>query len=279
MNYQEIYNNLISYRQQNIPNEYTEKHHIIPRSCNGTDDEDNLVKLTAREHYIAHKLLVKIYTGKHKSKMIYALWLMSRNSRHIKCSSRDYEFARKLFSENNPNKCIERKKRYSEKYYAGEYNFDHAARGKVLGQTLSRLTDEEKQDRYKKSWGAADPIKRGKAISEALSKLSPEKKLERYYASGGSPEARIKAAASTSKTRATIMKASFADGTCIIYSSLDIIPGIQNDKKDFYRIKLQIERNDNKPKLERDRLITYEFVRKNVNRNNKNIEGNQWKEK
>lgn len=40
---------------------YSEKHHIIPRSLGGSDDESNLVALTAREHYIVHVLLFKIF--------------------------------------------------------------------------------------------------------------------------------------------------------------------------------------------------------------------------
>lgn len=40
--------------------EYFETHHIVPKSLGGTDDKNNLVNLTAREHYIAHLLLVKI---------------------------------------------------------------------------------------------------------------------------------------------------------------------------------------------------------------------------
>ena len=38
---------------------YTEKHHIIPKSMGGLDTKENLVVLTAREHYIAHLLLTK----------------------------------------------------------------------------------------------------------------------------------------------------------------------------------------------------------------------------
>ena len=63
MNYQQIYNQLISKRQQETPpkNCYTETHHIKPKCLGGTNETSNLVKLTAREHYIAHLLLAKIY--------------------------------------------------------------------------------------------------------------------------------------------------------------------------------------------------------------------------
>lgn len=41
--------------------EYTELHHIKPRCMGGTDSEDNLVRLTLREHFIAHWILWKAY--------------------------------------------------------------------------------------------------------------------------------------------------------------------------------------------------------------------------
>ncbi len=43
--------------------EYYEKHHIIPKSQGGDNSKHNLVLLTAREHFIAHMLLAKIYGG------------------------------------------------------------------------------------------------------------------------------------------------------------------------------------------------------------------------
>lgn len=57
-------------------NGYTESHHIIPKSCGGSNRKDNLVSLTAREHYICHRLLVKMVEGTAKSKMVYALYCM-----------------------------------------------------------------------------------------------------------------------------------------------------------------------------------------------------------
>ena len=41
--------------------EYKEEHHVIPKCMGGSDDEENLVHLYAREHIIAHKLLTEIY--------------------------------------------------------------------------------------------------------------------------------------------------------------------------------------------------------------------------
>lgn len=56
---------------------YYEKHHIIPKSLGGTDDESNLVNLTPKEHFICHRLLVKMTEGKAKKSMAFAIWQMS----------------------------------------------------------------------------------------------------------------------------------------------------------------------------------------------------------
>lgn len=61
MNYSQIYQNLIRFRKENPPIGYTENHHIIPRSMGGSDNKDNLVKLTGREHWVAHLLLWRIH--------------------------------------------------------------------------------------------------------------------------------------------------------------------------------------------------------------------------
>ena len=62
MNYERIYNNIITNRLSHpITDEYTECHHILPHSLGGDDDKSNLVNLLAREHFICHLLLTKIY--------------------------------------------------------------------------------------------------------------------------------------------------------------------------------------------------------------------------
>ena len=84
-------------------NGYTERHHIIPKSLNGTDDKNNLVDLTAREHFICHWLLTKMHTGEAKAKMIYALNGMKRSNNfaqryETKITARVYENLKKEFS-------------------------------------------------------------------------------------------------------------------------------------------------------------------------------------
>ena len=64
MNYASHYWALISKRLDTPLDKkacYCEKHHIIPRSEGGKDEPDNLVNLTAREHFVANRLLAHIY--------------------------------------------------------------------------------------------------------------------------------------------------------------------------------------------------------------------------
>ena len=77
---------------------YTENHHIVPKSLNGSNDPDNIVKLTAREHYLCHRLLTKMTIGNDKKKMIYALWRCT-NSNNYNTNSHTYENSRKLYIE------------------------------------------------------------------------------------------------------------------------------------------------------------------------------------
>src|SRR4051812_31227304 len=54
--------------------EHTETHHIVPKSIGGSNDEENLVELTPREHFVAHLLLPKILKSvAHQNKMYCAL--------------------------------------------------------------------------------------------------------------------------------------------------------------------------------------------------------------
>jgi len=82
---------------------YSEKHHIIPKSLGGNNGSDNLVKLTAREHFICHRLLSKMVTDVNKRKMTFAIWSMvnqdhSKQRLRHKVNSYTYEILRKQVS-------------------------------------------------------------------------------------------------------------------------------------------------------------------------------------
>lgn len=102
MNYKIIHDQIIERVKDRIVEGYTEKHHIIPICMDGLDNKDNLVELTAREHFIVHKLLCEIYPENHKLR--YALWMMciAKNEfqeRNYLVSSREYERLKKYLTE------------------------------------------------------------------------------------------------------------------------------------------------------------------------------------
>ena len=79
MNSTRIYNEIIANRKNNpILLGYTEKHHIIPRSLGGGNTPENLIKLTAREHFICHLLLTHMYVNDRNAhaKMVKAFRMM-----------------------------------------------------------------------------------------------------------------------------------------------------------------------------------------------------------
>ena len=80
MNYEKIYDSLISKAQNRILETYTETHHIVPKCIGGTDNINNLVELTPEEHYLAHQLLVKIYPQNHSLVKAAAMMIPNRPS-------------------------------------------------------------------------------------------------------------------------------------------------------------------------------------------------------
>ena len=100
MDYSKLYSDLVSFRKLN-PLErsedlYTEDHHILPRCLGGCDEPENLIRLTAREHCIAHRLLAKIYPD--NAGLARAVLLMTRVLGRDICS-REYDRLKKLASE------------------------------------------------------------------------------------------------------------------------------------------------------------------------------------
>jgi hypothetical protein len=93
MNYINIYHQLIMKAQQRqIPNNiYIEKHHIIPLSLNGEDNESNIVPLTAKEHFVAHHLLWKIHRNPQMTKAFMMMCNIKRDGVKYKVNAKEYQ--------------------------------------------------------------------------------------------------------------------------------------------------------------------------------------------
>lgn len=91
MNYFLAYQRLIAKARERVcPEGYVERHHVLPKSLGGSDDSSNLVALTAKEHFVAHMLLAKIYGG-----TMWQAVIIMKGGKNRYCNSRLFEIARR----------------------------------------------------------------------------------------------------------------------------------------------------------------------------------------
>ena len=175
--YSRWYNHIVERARYRIIEDYTETHHIKPRSLGGSDDIDNLVALTAREHFICHWLLTKMTTGEDRYKMLNALRMM-RAEKHgqqryeTAITSRVYEsikteYARlqseRIRGEKNPmwgrTHTEEARKLISEKNTGKKLTEDQIARqvAAQTGRKRAPFTEEWRAKMAEKKKGENNP--------------------------------------------------------------------------------------------------------------------------
>lgn len=98
MNYEYHYKKLVDRARNRKLNGYKESHHIVPKCLGGSDNIENLVELTGREHFIAHLLLAKIY--EQTPGLVYAAMMMcvAGNGQVGRSKNRQYEWLKKKYS-------------------------------------------------------------------------------------------------------------------------------------------------------------------------------------
>ena len=214
MNHQKIYNQLIEKRRKfpltknkKDPNYiYCEAHHIVPKCLNGTDDSNNIVNLTAREHFIAHYLLWKIYPC---DGTLLAFYMFKKGNPHS-CVKRDfknsrlYETARLAYHEWNVrchigktpwNKGMKgqytQKKRTEEQrkhssdssYWKGKHHSDEM-KVKISEATKNAMANISKTKKQEMAYKASQKLK-GKCLSEEhKQKLSARRKGLHWWNNG-----------------------------------------------------------------------------------------------
>jgi hypothetical protein len=101
--YYNWYYQIIDNTRSKTYDDYSEVHHIVPDSLGGSDDPSNLVRLSFREHFMCHWLLIKfVKDPKDKAKMSYALqcmtWINNKNGRIV--ASWQFEVAKRATKDN-----------------------------------------------------------------------------------------------------------------------------------------------------------------------------------
>jgi hypothetical protein len=157
------YLNFLAYCKTTNPSGYTEKHHIVPKSFGGNDSKENIIKLSARQHYIAHFLLAKA-TG--NPKMIKALHKMVYSTtgdvqRDYKISSRVYSYVReehsKIVSQYSKNTVVARQIYTEEVKRIPKALFDKY--NGILYEALAKGRKDREETRLKKSRASMRPRK------------------------------------------------------------------------------------------------------------------------
>jgi hypothetical protein len=197
--YKQWYTNITERAKNRYLDSYTESHHIVPRSLGGGDEANNLVNLTAREHFVCHWLLVKMTTGQEHHKMLNALRMMRAEKQgqqryNTKITARVYESIKQEYAELQSKQFTgtgngfygkthteEARKRISKANKGRVQPLDEKekqkaawAKRKELGVQRKPYDDEYKQERSKKYSGEGNP-RYGAEVSEDTRKKIGDK--------------------------------------------------------------------------------------------------------
>lgn len=159
MNYKKIYDDLIDNAKNRVlENVYIEEHHIVPRCMKGSNDKDNKIKLLAKEHFIAHLLLCKIYPEEFG--LLHAFFRMCNLKKYGTMSCRKYEWVRIKYSK----KCREFRK---DKTWEDVLGIEIANKAK---EKISKTIKEKYKNReiVNSMLGKHHTEKAKKKISEAM---------------------------------------------------------------------------------------------------------------
>ena len=92
--YTDWYYSIINRAKERQLQGYSEGHHVIPKCLGGDNTKSNIVRLTAKEHFICHRLLVKMVSVENKSKMALAAMKMRQRGNN---QQRDYNFSSRTY--------------------------------------------------------------------------------------------------------------------------------------------------------------------------------------
>lgn len=167
MNYDDFIKNILETRGRfGIPkSEYKERHHIVPKCLGGKNDKLNLIDLYAKEHLIAHKLLVKKYPD--CKSLIYAYHTMAyagNKKQYKKClSPQEYEELRVMFSKIVKNRKVSEKTKLKLKKSLKK---NAKERNKKIGIALLGNKNKLNKKLSEESKRKISESKKGKKLSE-----------------------------------------------------------------------------------------------------------------
>lgn len=175
MCYQEFIQNILNTRGRfNCGDEYHERHHIIPKCLGGGNEEENLIDLFAKEHFIAHKLLAQ--ENPDNNSLVFAWTCMAFPNNNVQeryeVTPEEYEEAKKAISKAMSGRTVSDETKKKQSNIAKE-RFSVSENTPFYGK---HHTEETRNIIRQKNKGKSSPNK-GKHLSEETKqKISKTKK-------------------------------------------------------------------------------------------------------
>jgi hypothetical protein len=178
-----------------------ENHHVIPRSLRENQESQTTVRLTIREHLLAHHMLPKFLSGLEKAKMDHAYFRMvnGRQGKFVHLSDSAYNAMMKSYSEarvlmRTGTKHTEETKRKISKSNMGKVNSSET-RNKISKANTGKLIGVKRPQEFGENLSRLlTGIKKTKEHSDKINK-NPEKirkTAEKHRGMKRSPEAKEK---------------------------------------------------------------------------------------
>lgn len=170
--YEEFIQNILSTRGRfNCGEEYHERHHIIPKCMDGSDDEENLIDLFAREHFEAHKLLA--LENPDNDGLVYGWTMMAfvkdNNQKRYELTAEEYEEARIALS-----MVASEKNRGENNPFYGKHHTEET-RAKMKESSEKRWSRPEEKEKARKAKANMSQETRQKMSESALKRFeNPE---------------------------------------------------------------------------------------------------------
>lgn len=218
---------------------YTERHHIFPVCLGGNNLKENLVFLSAREHFICHLILARLYP-KHFG-LTSAVFFMAASNKN-KVSSRTYEKLKMRFSlmlssvpRSEDHKSAISKSLIGKKL--AEEHKNNISKSK-LGKKQSQLTKNAQSKRMLESYmdgGKLSPMSGKKHAIESKNKIT--RGLIHFYSNNDHYDVTAEQKEKISNT----LKRGFADGT--------IVHGMKDKKHSEHAKELNRQKALARPKV------------------------------
>lgn len=120
--------------------EYAERHHIVPKCVDSSlsKEKDNIIVMSGREHFIAHKMLAECFNGELHARLTYAIHFMvnGENGKKHLVTPEDYEYEKSVYGKQIKNFIGGEKHYLYGKHLSDEHkeNISKSLKGKYVGE-------------------------------------------------------------------------------------------------------------------------------------------------